>query len=157
MLRVLPPTNQTCFAGNEVLVNSEKFFQKLKSSSAFCNKKCTCLRASGKDNLFCNNWRNSGCLPFARAFGQTGRSTVWANGTQNSGLLKFRPGMNRVYFTLYTNQFYLPKNEREGLKLVSKMALKKWKTNSVWNIPSGKIWALSIQPKRPVWIFGNFY
>ena len=45
MLRVLPPTNQTCLATNQVVVNSEKFLQKLKSSSAFCNKKCTCLRA----------------------------------------------------------------------------------------------------------------
>ena len=39
------PTNQTCLATNQVVVNSEKFLQKLKSSSAFCNKKCTCLRA----------------------------------------------------------------------------------------------------------------
>ena len=27
---------------------------------------------------------------------------------------------------------------------------------SVSNIPTAKTWALSIQPKRPVWIFGNF-
>ena len=39
---------------------------------------------------------------------------------------KFRPG---IAFTICTNQFYLPKNDREGLKLVSKIALKKWNTN----------------------------
>ena len=39
---------------------------------------------------------------------------------------KFRPG---IAFTIYTNQFHLPKNDREGLKLVSKIALKKSNTN----------------------------
>ena len=38
----------------------------------------------------------------------------------------FRPG---IAFTICTNQFHLPENGREGLKLVSKMALKKWNTN----------------------------
>ena len=61
--------------------------------------------------------------------GQTGRSTIWANGTQNSLLLfgtgKFCPGMA---FTISTNQSRLPKNDREGLKLVSKMTLEKWNT-----------------------------
>ena len=52
------------------------------------------------------------------------------NVTQNSG--KFRPG---IAFTVCTNQFYLPKNDHESLKLVSKMALRKWNTR---NIPSGK-------------------
>ena len=33
---------------------------------------------------------------------------------------KFRPG---IVFTICTNQFHLPENGREGLKLVSKMAL----------------------------------
>ena len=47
---------------------------------------------------------------------------------------KFRPG---IAFTICTNQFHLPENGREGLKLVSKMALKKWNTNlrleySIW-------------------------
>ena len=41
------------------------------------------------------------------------------------GTGKFCPGMA---FTIYTNQSHLPKNDREGLKLVSKMALKKWNT-----------------------------
>ena len=102
MLRVLPP-DQTCLATNQqVVVNSEKFLQKLKSSSAFCNKKCTCLRA-----LLAQGPPRKTCLvttdvtPVVYHFhGQTGRSTVWANGTQTSGHLKFRPGLNRVYFTL---------------------------------------------------------
>ena len=32
---------------------------------------------------------------------------------------KFRPG---IAFTFCTNQFHLPENGREGLKLISKMA-----------------------------------
>ena len=39
---------------------------------------------------------------------------------------KFRPGIG---FTICNNQFHLPKNEREGLNPVSKMALKKRNTN----------------------------
>ena len=39
---------------------------------------------------------------------------------------KFRPG---IAFTICTNQSHLPKNDREGLNPVSKMALKKWNTN----------------------------
>ena len=48
---------------------------------------------------------------------------VWVNGTQNSGLVNFVP------FTICKNQFHLPKNDREGLNPVSKMALKKRNTN----------------------------
>ena len=42
---------------------------------------------------------------------------------------KFRTGKftNHVYHC--TNHFHLPENDREGLILVSKMALKKWNTN----------------------------
>ena len=39
---------------------------------------------------------------------------------------KFRPG---IAFTVCINQFHFPKNDREGLKLVSNMALRKWNTN----------------------------
>ena len=39
---------------------------------------------------------------------------------------KFRPG---IAFTICVIQWHLPKNEREGLKPVSKMALKKWNSN----------------------------
>ena len=39
---------------------------------------------------------------------------------------KFRPG---IPYTIRTNQFHLTKNDRERLKLVSKMSLKKWNTN----------------------------
>ena len=38
---------------------------------------------------------------------------------------KFRPG---IAITICTNPFHLPKNYHEGLKLISKMAFKKWNT-----------------------------
>ena len=41
---------------------------------------------------------------------------------------KFRPGIG-IAFTICTNQFHLPENGREGLKLVLNMALKKWITS----------------------------
>ena len=42
--------------------------------------------------------------------------TAWANAKKNSG----------IAFTICTNQFHLPRKECKGLKLVSKIALKKW-------------------------------
>ena len=39
---------------------------------------------------------------------------------------KFHPG---IALTICTNQFHLPENDHQGLKLVSKMALKKWNRN----------------------------
>ena len=98
MLRVLPPTNQTFLATNQVVVNSEKFLQKFKSSSAICNKKCTCLRAllaQGPPRTTCFVASDVTSVVY-HLHGQNGRSMVWANGTQNSGLLKFRPGLNLV-------------------------------------------------------------
>ena len=67
--------------------------------------------------------------------GQAGRSTFWGNGTQIK--IKDWSIWFRIAFTISTNQFHLPKNDRQGLKtkndahslllkLVSKMALKKW-------------------------------
>ena len=52
---------------------------------------------------------------------------------------KFHPG---ITFTIFTNQFHLPKNSCESLKLVSKVAFKKWKTIkiSMFNILFGKTW-----------------
>ena len=66
---------------------------------------------------------NSGFLPF-----------TWANYSVHGvgkWFAKFRSGQfrPRIAFTICTNQFHLPKNGREGLKLVSKMALKEWNTN----------------------------
>lgn len=59
--------------------------------------------------------------------GQTDRFTVWEIGKQNPGLvLKFHSG---IVFTICTNQFHFSKNGREGMKLVSKVTLKKWTTN----------------------------
>ena len=61
---------------------------------------------------------------------------VCVNGSQSSGQVNFVP---EIAFNICTRQSHLPENGREGLKLVSKIALKKWNTNiSFWNIPSGK-------------------
>ena len=49
--------------------------------------------------------------------GQTIQFMVWVNGSQSSGVVNFVP------------KSPLPKNGGEGLKLVSKMALKEWNTN----------------------------
>ena len=57
-----------------------------------------------------------------------------------------------IVFTTCTNQFHLPKNGREGLKLVSNIALKKWNTNFCWDIQSGKS-GLSFQMYRCSWKF----
>ena len=46
------------------------------------------------------------------------------------GTGKFCP---RIAFTICTNQFHLPENDCEGLKLVSKMALKSGTRISAWN------------------------
>ena len=54
---------------------------------------------------------------------------VWVNGSQSSGLVNFVPSIAFTISTIRTNQFHLPKNGREGLKLVSRMASKKWNTN----------------------------
>ena len=40
---------------------------------------------------------------------------------------EFRPGITA--FTTCTNQIHLPENDREGLKPVLKLILKKWNTN----------------------------
>ena len=74
----------------------------------------------GLENKF---FLNKGCLPF-----------TWANRSVHSlgkwyakfMTWKFCPG---IAFTIYTNQFHLPKNDRKGLKPVSNMALKKRNTN----------------------------
>ena len=61
--------------------------------------------------------------------GQTSRFMVWVNGSQSSGLVNFVPSIAFTISTIRTNQFHLPKNGCEGLKLVSRMASKKWNTN----------------------------
>ena len=48
---------------------------------------------------------------------------------------KFRPG---IAFTIRTNQFHLPKNDREGMKLVTKMFRRNGTRISFWNSLSGK-------------------
>ena len=72
--------------------------------------------------------------------GQAGRSIASHAGVFRGARFsslpgKFCPGIS---FTICTNQFNLPKNDREGLNPVSKMALKKWITNFRLDIPSGK-------------------
>ena len=46
MLRVLPPTNQTCPATNEVVAGWEKLLQKVETTSTFCSKLLYMLRVS---------------------------------------------------------------------------------------------------------------
>ena len=59
-----------------------------------------------------------GCLPFTGA-----NRSVHGLGKSYA---KFRTGKCSlgISFTICTNRFHLPKNDREGLKLVSTMALK---------------------------------
>ena len=66
---------------------------------------------------------NFGCLPFTWA-------NRWVDGL-GKWYVKFMTGKirPRIAFTICTNQFHTPRNDREGLKLVLKMALKKWNTN----------------------------
>ena len=70
--------------------------------------------------------RNLGCLLF-----------TWANWSVH-GLDKryaqFRTGKfhPRIAFTIATNQFHLPKNNRADLKPVSKMAFNKWNMDFCW-------------------------
>ena len=52
---------------------------------------------------------------------------IWANGTQNSELVNFDSESLLPLFC--TNQYHLPENDHEGLKLITKKALKKWNTN----------------------------
>lgn len=59
--------------------------------------------------------------------GQTDRSMIWANRTQNSGLVNFDSESLLPLFC--TNQYHLPENDHEGLKVILKKALKKWNTN----------------------------
>ena len=64
--------------------------------------------------------------------GQTSLSTVWVNGTKIQDWLISSP--NRVGHLYKSVPFTEKTTYREGLKLVSKMALKKWKKIPVWNI-----------------------
>jgi len=59
MLRVLPPTNKTCFATNQVVEGFGKLLQKVESSSTFFNKICSCSAFYRPwANLFRRKWRN---------------------------------------------------------------------------------------------------
>ena len=68
----------------------------------------------------------NGCLPFTRANRSVHGVGKWFAKFRTG---KFRPAIAFTISTISTNQFHLPKNGREGLKLVSRMALKKWTTN----------------------------
>ena len=76
----------------------------------------------------CNECRNNkssdnGCLTLTWA----NRSAYdWVNGKQHSGLVNFL-SRNRLYHL--HNQVYLPINDAESLKLISKMALKNCDTH----------------------------
>ena len=58
--------------------------------------------------------------------GKTGQVTVWVNDKQNSGVVNF---FIEWHLPFCSKQFHLQEDGREGLKLVSKLALKKWNTN----------------------------
>ena len=77
-------------------------------------------------------------IPWANRFAH-GLGTLYA--TFRTG--KFRP---EIAFTIYINQFHLPKNDREGLKLV--FSLKKWNSNFRLNY--------SVTDKGPFEIFHCF-
>ena len=99
--------------------------------------------------------------------GRTGWSTLWANCSQIQNCVKFRPG---IAFTICTNRFHLPENDRKGRKLVLQMALKKWNTNfrleyfvrknrttfsDVWNDLKGVFHLLSNRIFRKLFVNGN--
>ena len=67
--------------------------------------------------------------------GQTGRSTVWANGTQNSGLVNFVPE-SRLPFVQISSIY-----QKTTAKAWTRFQRWLWRNGtqiSVWNIPSGK-------------------
>ena len=79
------------------------------------------------DSFVCPVSRVSKLKGFYHAF-------TWANRSVHSlgkWKAKFRTGKfhSGIAFAICTNQFHVPENDCEGLKLVSKMALKKWNTN----------------------------
>ena len=56
--RVLPPTNQTCHATNQLSAGCEKLLHRVGRSSNICNKTCpSCTFYRPKANLFCSKWR----------------------------------------------------------------------------------------------------
>ena len=71
-----------------------------------------------RDRPLCTN---TGCLPFTWSNRSLHGLGKWFAKFRTD---KFRPG---IAFNICRNHFNLPKNE--GLKLLSKMALKKWNTN----------------------------
>ena len=61
MWRVLPPTNQTCLATNQVVAGCEKLLQNIEGGSTFLKQKSVhVVRFTGmhKANLFCSKRRN---------------------------------------------------------------------------------------------------
>ena len=77
--------------------------------------------AKSEEKRMFSQARNEGCLPFTWVNRSGHGLGKWYAKFKTS---KFR---NRVYHCTY--QFHLPENDREGLMLVSKMALKKWNAN----------------------------
>ena len=69
---------------------------------------------------------NLGCLLFAWANRSVHSVDKWYTQFRTD---KFHP---RIAFTIGTNQFHLPKNNREDLNLVSKMAFNKWNMDFCW-------------------------
>ena len=70
--------------------------------------------------------RRLGCLPFTWANRSVHSLSKWFAKFRTG---KFRLGIAITINTISTDQFHLKENGREGLKLVLKVALKKWITN----------------------------
>ena len=82
----------------------------------------------------CSEWIHRFIWVVYHLHGQTGGFMVWVNGSQSSGLVNFVPESPLPFVQISSNY---RKKSREGLKLVSKMALKEWNTNfrleySIW-------------------------
>ena len=108
----------TCGRGNfcilkEKVVDSKK--NRIRVDGALIGTPLGVSKFDFSDN-FC-------CLPFTWA-------NRWVDGL-GKWYVKFMAGKirPRIAFTICTNQFHTPRNDSEGLKLVPKMALKKWNTN----------------------------
>ena len=82
----------------------------------------------------CPEWIHRFIWVVYHLHGRTGGFMVLVNGSQSSGLVNFVPESPLPFVQISSNY---RKKSREGLKLVSKMALKEWNTNfrleySIW-------------------------
>ena len=100
-----------------------RYLRKRKRQFLFCVHVLVVQRRQRNVKIAWCTSKVIGCLPF-----------TWANRSVyglGKWYAKFRTGKfsSGIAFTICTDQFHLTENGREGLKLVSKMALRKWNTN----------------------------